>query len=175
MPELLFDFGAGRSDPETFPTEGLKAAALAAIEEEAVALNNYPGGLGHAGMRAAMAKREQDREGVPVDPDQLILTNGSMQGVTLTAEAFQENHGDTVIVEEYSYPGTLSAYESLKYNMVGIKLDEGGMRMDHLAEELDRLEKENKRPKFIYPLGEETKLKRSRKVLREMAKELTSL
>ena len=27
-----------------------------------------------------------------------------MQGVTLTAEALQENHGDTVLVEEYCYP-----------------------------------------------------------------------
>ena len=100
-----------------------------------------------------MAKREGDREGVAIDPDHIVLTNGSMQAVTLTAEALQENHGDTILLEEYSYPGTLSAYRSLKFDMVGIRLDEGGMRIDHMEEELDRLEKEGRRPKFIYAIS----------------------
>ncbi|MCY4564165.1 MAG: hypothetical protein OXE40_06750, partial [Gammaproteobacteria bacterium] len=64
MSEIPYDFGVGRSDPGTFPTDSLKAAALAAIEREATELNNYPGGLGHAGLRQAMARRESEREGV---------------------------------------------------------------------------------------------------------------
>ena len=153
MPEILYDFGSGRSDPSTFPLEALKAAAIKVIDEQAEEITRYPGSLGHAGMRAAMAARESEREGVPVDPDHLILTNGSMQAVTLTAEALQEQPGDTVIVEEFSYPGTLSAYRSLKLDMVGIRLDEGGMRMDHLAEELERLDREGRRPRFIYAIS----------------------
>ena len=153
MADILYDFGAGRSDPATFPTEALKAAAVRVIENEAEELTKYPGGLGHAGMRAAMARRESEREGVEVNPDHLILTNGSMQGVTLTAEALQDAPGDTVILEEYSYPGTLSAYRSLKLDMVGIRLDEGGMRMDHLEEELTRLDREGRKPKFIYAIS----------------------
>jgi len=153
MSEILFDFGTGRSDPSTFPTEALQAAAVKVIGEQAVELTQYPGGLGHPGLRAAMAKRESEREGVPIDPDHIIITNGSMQAVTLTAEALQENKGDTVLVEEYSYPGTLSAYRSLGYDMVGIKLDEGGMRIDHMREELKRLDDEGRRPKFIYAIS----------------------
>jgi len=114
MTKIKYDFGSGRSDPETFPVAALQAAASKVIEEQAEALTQYPGDLGHAGMRAAMAQREEDREGISIDPNHLLLTNGSMQGVTLTAEALQENHGDTVLVEEYCYPGTLSAYRSLK-------------------------------------------------------------
>jgi 2-aminoadipate transaminase len=104
-------------------------------------------------MRAAMAQREEDREGIAINPEHLLLTNGSMQGVTLTAEALQENHGDTVLVEEYCYPGTLSAYRSLKYDMVGIPLDEGGMCPDAVERELDRLNKEKRLPKFIYTIS----------------------
>ncbi|MEM7020330.1 MAG: PLP-dependent aminotransferase family protein, partial [Pseudomonadota bacterium] len=153
MADILYDFGAGRSDPGTFPKDALKEAAMRVIENEAEELTKYPGGLGHAGMRAAMAKRESDREGVEVNPDHLILTNGSMQGVTLTAEALQDAPGDAVILEEFSYPGTLSAYRSLKFDMVGIRLDEGGMRMDHLEEELTRLDREGRKPKFIYAIS----------------------
>ncbi|MEE2785670.1 MAG: PLP-dependent aminotransferase family protein [Pseudomonadota bacterium] len=153
MSEILYDFGAGRSDPSTFPTEALQAAAVKVIGEQFEAITQYPGNLGHAGLRTAMAKREGEREGFTIDPDHLLLTNGSMQAVTLTAEALQENHGDTVLVEEFSYPGTLSAYRSLKFDMVGIRLDEGGMRIDHMEEELDRLDKEGRKPKFIYAIS----------------------
>ena len=151
MTKIKYDFGSGRSDPETFPVAALQAAASKVIEEQAEALTQYPGDLGHAGMRAAMAQREEDREGVAIDPNHLLLTNGSMQGVTLTAEALQENHGDTVLVEEYCYPGTLSAYRSLKYDMVGIPLDEGGMCPDAVERELDRLNKENAYPSSFTP------------------------
>ena len=153
MSEIRYDFGTGRSDPSTFPTEALQQAAVKVIAEQAEELTMYPGSLGHPGLRQAMAKREGDREGVDINPDHLMLTNGSMQAVTLTAEALQDNHGDTVLVEEFSYPGTLSAYRSLKLDMVGIRLDEGGMRIDHMEEELARLEAEGRRPKFIYAIS----------------------
>jgi 2-aminoadipate transaminase len=153
MSTIKYDFGSGRADPSTFPTKALQDAAVKVIAEQFDEITHYPGNLGHLGMRQAMARREQDREGVSVDPDHVILTNGSMQAVTLTAEALQDMPGDTVIVEEFNYPGTLSAYRSLKLDMVGIKLDEGGMRLDHMADELARLDKAGKRPKFIYAIS----------------------
>ncbi len=153
MSDILYDFGTGRSDPSTFPTQALQDAATKVIAEQAEALTNYPGGLGHAGLRQAMAQRESEREGVAIDPDHIIITNGSMQAVTLTAETLQQDKGDTVLVEEFSYPGTLSAYRSLQLDMVGISLDEGGMRLDHMAEEPDRLEKKGRKPKFIYAIS----------------------
>jgi 2-aminoadipate transaminase len=152
MSEIIYDFGSGRSDPGTFPKQALQQAAVAAIENEAVALTNYPGNLGHAGLRAAMARRESEREGVSVDPEHIVITNGSMQAVTLTAEALQDAHGDPIIVEEFSYPGTLSAYRSLKFDMHGIPLSEEGMRLDVLAERLAELDKAGRRPKFIYTI-----------------------
>ena len=153
MSKIHYDFGSGRSDPSTFPVAGLQAAATKVIAEQAQELTEYPGNLGHLGMRQAMALRETEREGVIVDPDHLMLTNGSMQGVTLSAETLQENHGDTILVEEYSYPGTLSAYRNLKLDMVGIPLDEDGMRPDKVEEQLERLSKESRLPKFIYTIS----------------------
>ena len=76
-----------------------------------------------------------------------------MQAVTLTAEALQEDKGDAVLLEEFSYPGTLSAYRSLQLDLVCIHLDEGGMRIDHMEEELERLAGEGRKPKFIYAIS----------------------
>ena len=153
MSKIHYDFGSGRSDPSTFPVAGLQAAATKVIAEQSKELTEYPGNLGHLGMRQAMALRETEREGVTVDAGHLMITNGSMQGVTLSAEALQENHGDTILVEEYSYPGTLSAYRNLKLDMVGIPLDEDGMRPDKVEEQLARLDKEDRLPKFIYTIS----------------------
>ena len=153
MSEILYDFGSGRADPYTFPTEALKKAAEKAIDKLADELADYPGGLGHLGMRQSMARRESEREGVPVDPGHIVLTNGSMQAVTLTAQALQDAPGDTVILEEYSYPGILAAYRGLKLDMQGIPLDENGMRLDALEDRLETLEQEGRRPKFIYAIS----------------------
>jgi len=62
----VYDFAVGQTNPETFPVEAFKQAALRAIEAEHDAYNKYPGNLGHEGLRALMAERESQREGVEV-------------------------------------------------------------------------------------------------------------
>ena len=151
MPSIEYDFGTGRSDPATFPVEALQAAAVKVIETERELLTNYPGSLGYEPLRIAMAKRESDREGVNVDAEHIALTNGSMQAVTLVAEALTDP-GDTVITEEFTYPGTLSAYRSLKLDIHGVGMDESGMRMDLLKSKLEQLRENERLPKFLYVL-----------------------
>jgi len=153
MNRITFDFGSGRADPDTFPVEALQAAAHRAIERNARALTDYPGALGHEGLRRAMARRESEREGVEVNPDHLVLTNGSMQAVTLTAQALQENPGDTVLLEEFSYPGTLSAYRNLRLTLEGVPLTAEGMCLDALEDKLERLAAENRQARFIYAIS----------------------
>ena len=150
MPQRIIDFAVGRTNPETFPIERMQRAATEAIAREFVELTDYPGKLGHPGLRAAMARRESEREGVPMDPDRIALTNGSMQGVTLVAEALTRP-GDTVVCEEFTYVGTIGAYRSLGIDMQGVPVDEDGMRVDLLEAKLDELG-EARRPKFIYAL-----------------------
>ena len=146
------DFSTGTTNPETFPIEALAEAAARAVREHGVELNTYPGSLGHEGLRRLMAKREEDREGVALDPERIMLTNGSMQAVTLAAETLCQGHDDIVVMEEYSYAGTIDAYNSLGIEMVGVPVDEQGMRTDALAETLARLHDEGRPPRFIYTI-----------------------
>lgn len=153
-----FDFGSGRADPGTFPTEALKQAALRALDRCAGSLADYPGPLGYAPLRAAMARRESEREGVPVNPDHLVLCNGSMQAVTLTAQALQSRpvrnkpSADAVVLETYSYPGSLSAFRHLGLDPVGVPLTEHGMRLDRLEDTLTRLDRQGRQARFIYTI-----------------------
>ena len=148
-----FDFSTGTTNPETFPTEALAEAAARTVRSHGVELNTYPGSLGHEGLRRLMAKREFDREGVRLDPERIALTNGSMQAVTLVAEALCEGREDLVVMEEYCYSGTIDAYRGLGIDLVGIPVDGRGMRTDALESALERLRDEGRPPRFIYVLA----------------------
>jgi 2-aminoadipate transaminase len=147
-----YDFAVGQTNPETFPVEAFKAAAVRAIESEHEMFNKYPGALGHAGLRRAMAERESEREGVAVSADQIVITNGSMQAVTLAGQSLMQDRGDIVVTEEFTYSGTIGAYKGIGLTMVGVAMDEFGMRMDSLRETLARLSDEGTMPRFIYTL-----------------------
>ena len=147
-----YDFGSGRTDPGSFPTEALAEAASEAVRELGAELVRYPGDMGHQGLREVMALRESRREGVEVSADHIALMNGSMQAVTLIAEALMEGPGDVIVTEELTYSGTIGAYKRLGAELVGVPLDEQGMRVDALADVLADLRRKGTRPRFIYTL-----------------------
>ena len=148
-----FDFGGGRTDPGSFPTAELVEAARQGIPEVGANFVNYPGDMGHQGLREIMAARESQREGIEVSPDHLSLTNGSMQAVTLMAEALLEKPGDIVVTEELCYSGTIGAYKRLGAELVGVPLDEQGMQVDALERTLADLHQCGTPPRFIYTLA----------------------
>ncbi len=147
-----FPFGSGRPDPASFPNRGLAEAAMRILPELGDELACYPGSLGYEPLRKLMSQRFAHREGVALPVDQVVLTTGSMQAVTLMAQVFVESPGDVIVLEEYSYSGTLGAYRKEKAELVGIPLDEYGMRMDALEGTLGDLVSRNRKPKFIYTL-----------------------
>lgn len=153
---IPFDFGSGRADPGTFPTEALKRSAVRALDACGSSLTEYPGALGHEPLRRAMARRESEREGVPVDPDHLILCNGSMQAVTLAARTLQKPDSAStaeagpVLVESFSYPGSLSAFRDLGLELHGIPLTDRGLCLEALAQALSALDRAGRRARFIY-------------------------
>lgn len=148
----IYDFAVGQTNPETFPVEEFKQAAIRAIENENADFNRYPGNKGHEGLRKTMAERESQREGVEVDPEQIAIMNGSMQAVTLVGQALCQGKDDIVITEEYTYSGTIGAYKGIGLEMVGIPLDDYGMRMDALSDKLKELSDADRLPRFIYTL-----------------------
>ena len=147
-----YDFGSGRPDPASFPVAEMAEAATRAIAQVGEQFVQYPGDMGHLGLREVMAARESRREGVEVSPDQIALMNGSMQALTLVAEALMEKPGDIVVLEELNYSGTIGAYKRLGLQLVGVPVDEGGMRVDALEKTLEELRRKGTPPRFIYTL-----------------------
>ena len=62
------------------------------------------------------------------------------------------NPGDTVILEEFCYAGAINRFKRVGANIVGVPLDEDGMRMDVLASTLEGLKQKGVTPKYIYTI-----------------------
>src|SRR5262249_5319858 len=60
--------------------------------------------------------------------------------------------GDTVLVEEFSYQGTISKLRRLRANIVPVPLDDEGLRTDAPPEPLADLGRKSIVPKFIYTI-----------------------
>ncbi len=142
----------GMTAPEAFPAAEMAEAAGRAILDIGKDFAFYPGDLGHPGLREVLARREADREGADFDPDEIALTNGSMQAVTMVGRVLLEEPGDVVITEETTYSGTLGAYRGLGYRLVGVPLDEHGMDIGELRRTLESLTTAGEKPRFIYTL-----------------------
>ena len=57
---------------------------------------------------------------------------------------------DVVIAEGPTYPGAVPVFLSYQAEVVQVEMDSSGMRVDLLEETLARLDREGRRPKFIY-------------------------
>jgi 2-aminoadipate transaminase len=89
--------------------------------------------------------------GITAGADDIMIVSGSLQALDLVNQALLAR-GDTVIVEQESYQGALTRLSRLGVNVVGIPLDQEGMRMDALAATLAELKAQSIRPKYIYTI-----------------------
>jgi 2-aminoadipate transaminase len=94
----------------------------------------------------------QSHEDIDIPPSRIMITNGSTQGLLMVAEAFL-NPGDTVVIEEFCYPGTLRAFSYCEPRYATVPTDEEGIIVTELVRVLDRLAAERITPKFIYTIA----------------------
>src|SRR6266567_1208586 len=67
--------------------------------------------------------------GIPASPDEVLITNGSQQGLDLVGKIFL-NPGDAVCLENPSYMGAIQAFDSYQAEYVIVPMDDDGMRSD---------------------------------------------
>src|SRR2546421_2518656 len=67
----------------------------------------------------------------------------------MIAESFIDP-GDTVIVEEFTYQGTLRAFNSCQPRYATVPIDDEGIVVEELRRVLDQLDRERVTPRFVY-------------------------
>ena len=151
---VKYDFTGGNNDPDRLPLDGLIAAANSVLRREGRTLSTYglnSGPQGYRPMREFLVAKLKAAAGIVCTRDDLLMTSGSLQGLDLVNRTLLER-GDTVIIEEDCYQGSINRLTRLGVTPIGIPLDRNGMRMDALASALEELERKGVRPKYIYTI-----------------------
>lgn len=87
------------------------------------------------------------QQGLEVFPENLIITNGSQQGLSLAINYYVKP-GDWVIVEAPTYYGAISILENLGARIIGIPMTAEGINLELLEQYLH-----SHRPKLIYTIS----------------------
>lgn len=141
-PEVI-NFAGGLPAPELFDAEGIAAAYQAVLAEAPARALQYSTTEGEPALRDALAARTTAR-GLPTGPDDLLVTTGSQQALSLLATALLEP-GDTVLVESPCYLAALQAFGFAGARIVPVPGDEHGVDPVALEELVVR-----ERPKLLY-------------------------
>jgi len=151
---VKFDFTGGNNDSDRLPLDGLIAAAESVLRREGRTLSTYgldSGPQGYRPLRDFLAGKLKADAGIACTADDILITSGSLQALDLI-NATLLARGDTVIIEEDCYQGSINRLTRLGVTPVGIPLDKNGMRMDALSNALEDLERKGIRPKYIYTI-----------------------
>ena len=128
----VISFAGGLPAPELFDADGLQAAFAAVLEGEAAGRSlQYSTTEGDPALRAAIAARLTAR-GLATTPDEVLVTSGSQQALTLTATVLVEP-GDRILVEEPSYLAALQAFQLAGAELVPVPCDDDGIDPDAAA------------------------------------------
>src|SRR4051812_15967429 len=146
-PEVI-SLAGGLPDTSTFPPDTFAAVAQRIAAESCAKALQYGPTEGLPETKACIAE-VMAAEGMRADPEDVVITTGGQQVIDLVAKTLIDP-GDVVIAEGPTYPGAVPTFSSYQADVVQIDMDADGMRVDLLEEELGRLDREGRTPKFIY-------------------------
>src|SRR6266436_1567668 len=149
-----YSFVGGNNDGEQVPVDGLIDAASVVLRREGKTLATYGlahGPQGYRPLREFLTAKLKRDAAINCTADDIMIVSGSLQALDLV-NATLLARGDTVIVEQDTYQGSLNRLSRLGVNAVGVPLDHEGMRIDALAAALADLKHRGVTPKYIYTI-----------------------
>lgn len=127
----FISLGGGMPAPAAFPVAELRAAFDAELAENGAAAVQYSTTEGEPALREWVAERET-ANGLPTDPNQVLIVSGSQQALDLIAKAFVEP-GAPVLVESPTYLGALQAFSAFGPDYRVVATDDEGFRPETVA------------------------------------------
>jgi len=171
-PELI-SLGIGAPAKEALPVEILREISSDILRRDSRGIEalQYGPTAGVADLRKIIAEELLAPKGVHVSPEQIMVTVGGLEGLTLSCELFIDP-GDIILVERPTFVQAIETFEMFEARCVGVEMDDAGMLLSDLEEKIKK-----HKPKMIYviptfqnPSGRTLSLER-RKRLAEIAEE----
>lgn len=149
-----YNFVGGNNDADQVPVAKLLEASIAVLTREGATLATYglnSGPLGYRPLREFLVGKLKRDAGITCTADEILITSGSLQGLDLV-NGILLSPGDTVLIEQECYQGSITRLTRRGVKIVGIPLDHDGMRTDAVAAALADLKAKGIRPKYIYTI-----------------------
>ena len=125
--ERTISFARGAPSADILPHDAVREAAARALESDWEKALSYGTGRGHPALGEWIADLHD------VKPEQVMVTNGSLEGGAMLFRFLLEA-GDRVVVEQPSYDRTLLLLKRLGIEPVGVQMDEDGVDVEAVAE-----------------------------------------
>ncbi|WP_298931182.1 PLP-dependent aminotransferase family protein [uncultured Ramlibacter sp.] len=144
----IISFAGGLPSAKTFPIAEFEAACAKVLRDDG------PGALQYAASEGYGPLREMVAAMLPwqVDPDQVLITTGSQQGLDLVAKVLIDT-GSRLLVETPTYLGALQAFAPMEPKVLGVASDAGGIDLADLASKADGARFLYLLPNFQNPTG----------------------
>lgn len=131
----VISFAGGLPNPTTFPVEEIQQAAQKVLSENGNNVLQYSTTEGYLPLREYIANRYK-KKGIEVEPEEILITNGSQQGIDLLGKIFI-NRGDNILIERPGYLGAIQALSIFEPEFHAVPLLEDGIDTDYLEEILE--------------------------------------
>lgn len=120
----VISLAGGLPSPDSFPVEAMRVASERVLRESPREALQYAASEGYAPLREWVAAT-MGSQGLDVDPDQVLITTGSQQGLDLVGKVLIDA-GSTVAVERPTYLGALQAFAPYEPEIVSVPCDDDG-------------------------------------------------
>ena len=140
------NFGVGQPSADLLPLAMLRDACERFFARAQPLELNYGQRQGDARFRVALASFLSSAAGSSFSAESLLLTSGISQALDFVCARFTQP-GDTVFVEEPSYPYSFPIFRDHGLRIVGVPLDGRGMDLEQCERLLAR-----HRPKLLYTI-----------------------
>ncbi len=141
-PEII-SFAGGLPNPQFFPVDAIKAASEKVLSSDGRTVLQYSTTEGYLPLREWIAAWYKERQGLAISPDEILITNGSQQGIDLLGKVFLDK-GSEVVIEKPGYLGAIQSLTAYQPAFIGVTLNDDGVDTEQLASVY-----ETRRPKMF--------------------------
>ncbi len=127
----VISFAGGFPNKRFFPAREIGEAAARVLAENAHEALQYSIAEGYLPLREYICGRYHEKQGLSVDPDEILITNGSQQAIDLIARVML-NEGDFAAIECPGYLGAIDALSFYRPRFLPVPMTDEGPDPDAL-------------------------------------------
>ncbi|MDR7869811.1 MAG: PLP-dependent aminotransferase family protein [Tissierellaceae bacterium] len=140
------NFASVSPTPDVFPIDDFKHSLSQVLDRDGAHAFLYPEITGYEPLRDSISKFLLENSHIRVNKEQILITSGGQQALDIISKTLI-NQGDCILVENPTYSGAKSAFESRGAKIIGIPMLEDGIDIDLLKSHIRRYQ-----PKFLYTM-----------------------